>query len=245
MLSVVVTGVSRGLGAALFEQLHGCGARILALGRTFAPAQVAAQLADPSRIVLRATDLSDPRSLPSSDELAAFTAGATEVALIHNGAALAPVGAVGALDPGELVHAVAANLAAPMLLTNALLHSDVHMQTGPAVNPVERDVTVLFVSSLAAHTVVGGAAVYSATKRGAEYFFEVLAAQYAQDPRVRVVNVDPGAVDTDMQALVRTYAAQDVYFPMRDMFVGLHQGGQLVPPATVARRILTDHLGLR
>lgn len=245
MHSVVVTGVSRGIGAALFEQLHSSGARILALGRTFSPAQLAAQEADPARIVLRTTDLGNPASLPTTTDLAAFTDGATEVTLIHNGAALAPVGAVGALDPAEILHAVTANLAAPMLLTNALLGSDLRTQTALTVTPVERDVRVLFISSLAAHTVVGGAAVYSATKRGGEYFFEVLAAQYANDPRVRVVNIDPGAVGTAMQAQVRDYAAQDVYFPMRDIFVGLHQSGQLAPPALVAAQILAEHLPAR
>jgi len=137
------------------------------------------------------------------------------------------------------------NLAAPMVLTNALLSSDVRTQSAASVNRVERDVTVLFISSLAAHTVVGGAAVYSATKRGGEYFFEVLAAQYEDDPRVRVVNVDPGAVDTAMQAQVRDYAARDVYCPMRDVFVSLHQAGQLAAPEAVASRILAEYLQAR
>jgi benzil reductase ((S)-benzoin forming) len=101
---------------------------------------------------------------------------------------------------------------------------------------------VLFISSGAARRTIGGLAVYSATKRGAEQFFEVLAAQYADDPHVRVVNVDPGSVDTDMQAQLRTDARCDVYFPAGGLFVGMHERGELVGSSDAARQILTTHL---
>lgn len=94
-----------------------------------------------------------------------------------------------------------------------------------SIDPVGRPITVVYISSRAAHQPVGGCAVYGATKRGAEFFFDALAAQHAGDPRVRVANVDPGAVDTAMQAQVREAAASDAYFPMGDFFVGLYQGG--------------------
>ena len=232
--SVIITGVSRGLGAALFDEFHATGDRILALGRRFSEAQHAAERGNPQRVRLRPVELAQPGSLPQAAEFASFVHDAPEVVLIHNAAVIAPVAAIGALNPDELQTAIAVNLTAPMLLTNAVVGAGV-LRPGTAL-------TVLFISSGAAHRAIGGWSVYGATKRGGESFFEALAAQYAEDPRVRVVNVNPGVVDTDMQAQLRDFAARDVYFPERDRFVGLHQRGELAPAAHVAREIIANHL---
>jgi NADP-dependent 3-hydroxy acid dehydrogenase YdfG len=68
-------------------------------------------------------------------------------------------------------------------------------------------------------------------------FFEVLEAEVADDPTVRVARVNPGVMDTDMQATVR---AGD--FPERERYAELHRRGQLPDPADVARRIIAGNL---
>jgi NAD(P)-dependent dehydrogenase (short-subunit alcohol dehydrogenase family) len=95
-------------------------------------------------------------------------------------------------------------------------------------------VRILFVSSGAAHRTVRGWAVYSATKRGAETFFDTLA---AEAPDVTVVNVNPGVMDTEMQTVIREAA-----FPERARYVGLYERGELPDPVDVARRIIGAHL---
>jgi benzil reductase ((S)-benzoin forming) len=242
MRSVIITGISRGIGEALFRRLHDAGDRILALGRHFSASQLAAADAEPDRVQLRSADLTVPANVPSPDDLAAFVQDADEVVLIHNAAMIEPVGAIGALSPEEVRNAVTLNLTTPILLTNALLSIDLPKHTKTSIDPVRRPITIVYISSQAAHQVVGGFAVYSATKRGAETFFTTLAAQHADDPRVRVVNVDPGAVDTAMQGQVRAAAASDAYFPMSDFFVELHRNGQLVSAGDVAAQIIATHL---
>jgi benzil reductase ((S)-benzoin forming) len=228
--SVIITGVSRGLGAALFDEFYRGGGRILALGRRFSDAQHRAERVDPQRVRLRPLDLTHPATLPGAAELAAFIHDATEVLLIHNAAVLEPVGAVGGLAADEIATAVAVNLTAPMILTNALLGG-----IG------QRTLTVLFLSSGAARRPVAGWSVYGATKLASESFFEALA---AQEPRIRVVTVNPGVMNTDMQARVREYANQGVYFPERQRFLDLHARGELPDAGTVARRVLAEHLGI-
>ena len=63
---MVITGVSGGLGAALFDEFRMAGDRVLALGRRFTDAQHAAERGDPQRIRLRQTDLSYPNALPTA-----------------------------------------------------------------------------------------------------------------------------------------------------------------------------------
>jgi NAD(P)-dependent dehydrogenase (short-subunit alcohol dehydrogenase family) len=105
--------------------------------------------------------------------------------------------------------------------------------------------TVLFLSSGAAHGVIGGWAVYGATKRGGEAFFEALAEQVRAAGRgapVRVASVNPGVMDTGMQASIRDSAAGSGYFPEADRFLRLHRAGDLADPATVARHLVSAHL---
>src|SRR4051812_26119203 len=70
--SVIITGISRGLGAALFDEFRGAGDRILALGRRFTDAQHAAERQDPQRVRLRQVDLAYPTTLPPAAELSSF-----------------------------------------------------------------------------------------------------------------------------------------------------------------------------
>jgi benzil reductase ((S)-benzoin forming) len=269
---VVLTGVSRGLGAALFEEFDAAGCRILAIGRRFMPAQHEAQRAQPDRVRLRAADLSDLGSLPDAQELAGVVRGATDLVLIHNAAVVEPVGAIGTLAPDEVAATVTVNLTAPIVLTNAVVGAwaaagpgtgvaagpgtGVAAETGPGravgtapgpdasgiATPPPMPLTILYISSGAAHRQIGGLAVYSVTKSAGEAFCAAVAAQHAGEARIRVAVVQPGVVDTGMQTTMREYAHRDVYFPDREHFLALHERGELADPRAVARRIIAEHL---
>jgi NAD(P)-dependent dehydrogenase (short-subunit alcohol dehydrogenase family) len=245
MRSIIITGVSRGLGAALFDEFHAAGDRVLALGRRFSAEQHAAALAEPDRVRLRPADLADPATLPTAAELAEFVAfrGTAEAVLVLNAAVFEPFGPIGALRAAEAADTVAVNLTAPILLTNAFLaghpmppEGEVTADTGTV------PVTVLFVSSSAAHRVSGGRSMYAATKRGAEVFLENLDHERAADPGVRVVIVDPGIMDTGMQAVVRRHAREDGYFPGRERFIERYERGGLPSAIDVAKKIIAEKL---
>jgi benzil reductase ((S)-benzoin forming) len=231
MRSVVLTGISRGLGAALFAELVGRGDRIYGIGRRFTDEQVALATAEPGRIRLYQAELADPTTLPGAEELRDFLSGdgspggPGESVLILNAGVVEPVGPIGQLPEAAVVTAVGVNLTAPMLLANAFVSA--RPLTGAGAR-------VLFVSSGAAHRVMEGWSVYAATKRGGETFFGVLAAEH---PDIYVANINPGVMDTGMQAALRTSE-----FPGRDRFVGLHERGELPDPAGVAREIIDEHL---
>jgi benzil reductase ((S)-benzoin forming) len=225
MRAAVITGVSRGLGAALFGELVAAGDAVLAIGRRFTADQQARAAAEPDRIRLLPADLAEA---PDFSPVTQFVRGAAEGVLIHNAAQVEPIGAVGALPPDQIATAVAVNLTAPMLLTNAFLAA-----RAPAA-------TILFISSGAARRTLPGWSVYATTKRAGETFFAAVA---DQEPQLRVVSVNPGRMDTDMQARVRAAARAGRYFPDGDEFIEAHERGKLPDPAAVARRIVTEHLG--
>jgi benzil reductase ((S)-benzoin forming) len=238
--SVVLTGVSRGLGAAFFDELAGHGDRILGLGRHFTDAQRKLAAAEPDRIRLHEVDLTglicagrrsgrpedpaDPAAVPGADTLRDFLADTAEAVLVHNAGTVEPIAPVGVLPPDAVTAAVAVNLTAPILLTNAFL----------AARPAGATTRVLFISSGAAHRLIEGWSVYSATKRGAEMFFDAVA---VEQPDAYVVSVNPGVMDTGMQATLRSSE-----FPERDRYVDLYERGRLPSPVTVARRVIAEHL---
>lgn len=225
MRTVVITGVSRGLGAAFFARLAGRpDERIFAIGRHFTPDQRARAAAEPARITLYEADLADPATLPDAATLWDALSGSAENVLIHNAGTVEPVGPVGMLPPAAVTSAVAVNLTAVMVLTGAFV----------AALPDGTDTRILYISSGAAHRVIESWAVYSATKRGAEMFLNAVAVQL---PDAYVVNVNPGVMDTDMQAVLRR-----TDFPDHDRYAGLHERGELPDPATVADRIIAAHL---
>lgn len=228
MRYVVITGVSRGLGEALLNQLEtDPDTTVLALGRGFTDQQ---RIAAGPRLVLRHCDLAEPSTLPHASELGELIADADEVVLIHNAAVVGPIGPIGDLPADELAGAVAVNLTAPVLLTNSLL---------AAVPATVGRVLVMFVSSGAAHRIIDGWSAYSATKRGAEEFFMHLAKQHEDDPRIRVEIVNPGVMDTGMQETIRGAS-----FDGRQRFLDLYENDELPDPAAVAARLIEDHLHL-
>jgi benzil reductase ((S)-benzoin forming) len=231
MRAVVITGVSRGLGAALFEVSAARGDRVLAVGRHFSEDQQRLRDERPTDITLFSTDLADAHWLPDHDVLRQWLRDADEAVLINNAAVVEPIGAVGRLGTEGITNHIAVNLTAPIVLTNTFLRAA----------PREAKVRLLFISSGAAHRIIDGWSLYCTTKAGAETFFDAVASQVKGDPRITVANVDPGQMDTGMQENIRRAAASGAYFPGQQHWIDAPAEGRLADPLTVAERILKEH----
>ena len=88
-------------------------------------------------------------------------------------------------------------------------------------------------TSGAAHQAMIGWGPYCASKAAASMLLDVLA---LENPDVRVIKVDPGVIDTGMQAAIRN--GPDV--PTRDYFRGLSAEGKLRTPEEAAARVLRE-----
>jgi benzil reductase ((S)-benzoin forming) len=222
--SIIITGVSRGLGAALFDLLAGDPSnRVLALGRHFTAEQEAAAAAEPDRIRLHTVDLSAvPLELGAQMDVSIRDT--AHAVIIVNAGTVEPVGAVGSVRPADIARSVAVNLTAAMLATEAFV----------AALPAGTRGTVLYISSGAAARPIEGWAAYCAAKAGGEMYFRVLA---AERPDLTVVSVNPGRMDTAMQAVLR-----EASFPDKRSFIDAHERGELAAPADVAARIVSEHV---
>ena len=190
--AALVTGGSRGLGAALGQRLAGAGARVVLVARQ--PAELAAVVAG---IRARggeahpiAADVADKEAIHAIAGQAAALVGPIDL-LINNASTLGPVPLRLLLDTDceDLERALAVNLVGPFRLTKAVAGSMVLRGRGVIVN----------VTSDAAVEPYQRWGAYGASKAALEQLGRVWAAELA-GTGVRVLTVDPGEMNTRMHA---------------------------------------------
>ncbi len=181
--TALVTGASRGLGAALAEALNRRGWRLVVDGRD--PDRLAAGVAAlprPDLVTAVAGDVADPAHRAA---LAAAVPGRLDL-LVNNASELGPtpLPRLADLPPTALERVLAVNTVAPLALVQAVL---------PALERARG--VVLDVSSDAAVEAYEGWGGYGASKAALDRLSAVLAVEH---PGLRVYAVDPGDMATDM-----------------------------------------------
>lgn len=227
----IVTGSSRGLGAALAAQLLQPGHQVLGIARRRNPGLQAQADAAGLPLTQWTADLADPQ--PVAEQLAAWLGGfdAATVAsatLINNAGVVGLPSALGQVPLATLTLAMRAGLEAPLLLTGAFL-------AATAGWPGTR--RVLNISSGLGRRAMAGSAAYCAAKAGMDHFSRAVALEEAARPNgARIVSMAPGIIDTDMQAELR--GADAAGFPEQARFAALHAQGQLASATDCARTLL-------
>jgi spore coat polysaccharide biosynthesis protein SpsF len=214
----VISGTSAGLGEALCSRLLALGHIVVCIGRRFTAAQRASD-----RAILITCDLS------SSDELNGLSldrelAGFDRVTFFSNAGVVEPIGLAGQVPPSALAIALHVNALAPAAIAVAIIRA-----------AGEAQLTFVNISSGAAHRPIAGWSAYCAGKAAARAWFDCVAMEY---PGIRVIERDPGVMDTGMQAAIRSHGAAK--FPRRDEFVRLKDDNRLNDPGAVAAAILTE-----
>lgn len=227
----ILTGSSRGMGAAIAEQLLQPGHAVLGIARQVHPGLADLAAARGATAWQWTRDLGHPG--PVADELADWLATIApdtfaEVTLINNAALLGHIGPVDEDDPTSIVNALRVGLEAPLLLSAAFVRAT-------AAWPGRR--RILNISSGLGRRAMAGSAVYCAVKAGLDHLSRAMALDEASRPNgVRVVSLAPGVIDTDMQVQLRS--ADERGFPDKARFVALKSERQLSTPADAARRVI-------
>ena len=219
----VLTGYTKGLGAALARELLGLGIPVLALARSTSP-ELAARF--PDLLTPIEIDLANNQALADwlrTDALRAYLDDCSTVLLINNAGTVQPVGALHQQAPLDVAASVALNVGAPLMLAATVV----------ALTPGKQR-RVLHISSGAGSSAYPGWSVYCAAKAALDH--HARAVKLDTEKGVRICSLAPGVIDTDMQAQIR--ATPEEYFPMRQRFVELERDGNLVSPADCAARIV-------
>lgn len=231
MMKAIVTGHSRGLGAAIARNLMARGIPVLGIARKSHTALAAAYAPLLTEVTL---DLSDADALGhwlAGDALNAFFANAHRALLVNNAGVVLPVAPPGVQGAAAIARAVSLNVAAPLMLADAVVAASSHLA----------DRRILHISSGAARSAYAGWSVYCATKAALDHHARAVTEDAI--PGVRISAVAPGVVDTDMQGELR--ASDPANFPALPRFEALKREGQLVSPEDCAERLIAHTLSDR
>lgn len=219
MKLAVISGGSRGLGAELCRQYADAGFELLEFSRR-AP-----------HVFSVACDFSEPLAAARvvAERLAPLAARAdlTELVVLSNAAMLDPIGPVSRKAPAAVQANLNANLVSAILFMGEAIRA---FQAHPARK------TLVSLSSGAALKGRAGWSLYCAAKAGLDNFIRAVALeQEAEAAPFRTLSIDPGVMDTDMQAEIRASSAED--FPSVARFHDLLRDGELRTPQSIAAAI--------
>ena len=182
----LITGASRGLGAALAHELAARAYRLVLVARSGEELQALAQTLQSAHgvsVTALSADLTDPAAVQRCAAEAMRRLGSVDV-LINN-AGSGSYKPLGQWTPREIADCTALNLTAPMLLAHALV---------PAMMARRRGIVVNIASDLA-RRYLANMAPYVATKFGLLGFSGSLLREVKQHG-VKVTCVLPGIIDT-------------------------------------------------
>lgn len=222
MKNVIVTGVSRGLGKCFFELLAVKNINLIAIGRNFTKEQKLTEktLISHDFCVMDASYLQQLKYALEDDE----------VIFINNAGTVDPIGSIGKLDTETFFKAMSVNCTGPVELINFLVDF---------CKTHKRRLTIINISTGAAKRPIVGWAGYCTTKAAMRMFLDVLAEQEKDSGTIRIIQVDPGVMDTDMQERIRK--APVIEFPCVNDFIGYKENGRLRKTSDVAKEILEKH----
>jgi NAD(P)-dependent dehydrogenase (short-subunit alcohol dehydrogenase family) len=225
----VVTGVSRGLGAAIAMQALAPERHVIGFSRTGNTAlrtEAAKRGAIYDDVHLSLSDLSAAERRFKA-LLASLPAQLSRAVMVNNAGVVEPIGVRQIMPADELARALNVNVGAVLLLSACFIACTQHAERRQVLN----------ISSGAARRPIAGWSTYCCTKAAIDMHARCVNLEHAGEPNpVRAVSLAPGVIDTDMQANIRT--AQESNFPDVERFRALKAEGKLVAADVAAARII-------
>src|SRR5215207_230101 len=189
----IVTGGSRGIGAAAGAALADAGAAVVLVARNGSAASRVADaiVAQGGRAAGNACDVADYASVEAAVAETERRFGPPDI-LVNNAGVIEPIGPLAQSDPAAWRRNIDINLVGAYHALRAVLPYMLDRGGGAIVN----------LSSGAAHRPLEGWSAYCAAKAGLAMLTEAAARETAGSG-IRVFGLSPGVIDTDMQGTIR------------------------------------------
>lgn len=216
--TAIVTGASRGIGAAAARHLAKEGASVLLCARSTAQVEAIAAgiMADGGRAIALPADVADPAAMQAVIDRAVDETGRLDI-LVNNAGVIEPIAHLADSDPAEWGRVVDINLKG--VYHGLRFAIPAMLATGGG--------TIINISSGAATGALEGWSHYCATKAGVLSLTKVADLEY-RDRGIRVVGLSPGTVATEMQVQIKASGIT----PVSQLDPSAH-----IPPDWVARAI--------
>jgi NAD(P)-dependent dehydrogenase (short-subunit alcohol dehydrogenase family) len=223
--TMIVTGASRGIGAAIARDAASAGVSLVLNARSGdALDDMADSLdLDSARIATVAGDVGKDEVCERIVSAAMERFGRIHV-VVNNAGILDPIGALDTVPAEDWVRNLVVNVAGPALLSRRAVPF-LRESRGRIIN----------ISSGAAVKAVRGWSAYCTSKAALNHFTRALAAEY---PEITAVAISPGMTATDMQLRIRQLGHGSMPRDEYRRFVDAHRRGELRSPEAVARAVV-------
>lgn len=189
--TALITGASRGIGAAAARAFADAGANVALLARSTSEiAELAGEIGDAAIAI--PCDVSRYAEMHAAVGKTFETFGAVDI-LVNNAGVISPIGPLHETDPDAWGKAIDINLKGVMHGIHAVMPAMVAKGGGTIIN----------ISSGAAHNPVEGWTAYCSSKAGV-YMLTRAVDNEMRDKGVRVLGLSPGTVATQMQREIKS-----------------------------------------
>lgn len=203
----VVTGGSRGIGAAIAQRLLDGGATVVTTART-------ATEETPAATTFLEGDISTLAGVQAFAAAALDELGGVDIVVNNAGAARAHLGGISAIPDEEWLDALDLNYLSAVRVNNALL---------PALHEAGAGGAIVNISTVAALAPTAPLAHYSAAKAALNAYGKALAAELAP-AGIRVTTIVPGNVVSPGGDAIRRHLADAMGISLADIAAGVPLG---------------------
>jgi len=224
----IITGTSKGIGEKLAQLLLEEGYSVYGISRGASPL-----LSNYAKYNHFHFDLGNVLEIEGlmSDIAGRINSSSTRtemICLVNNAAMLEPLKPIDQCSPEEINKNLQVSLIAPTVLTACFIRQ---------FNDVSARRKIINISSGSGTYPAPGMSVYCTAKAGMNMFTRCVGEeQRKREHPVEIIAVDPGMVDTEMQAVAREKSEEQ--YEMANFFKQAHQSGQLQSTENLGKYLL-------
>ncbi|WP_019635458.1 SDR family NAD(P)-dependent oxidoreductase [Paenibacillus fonticola] len=222
----IITGTSKGIGEELAGMLLDLGHQVIGIARG-----TSERLRGYGNYTHRSFDISNIMRVDALLKEIVHEVNIVDseiFCLINNAAMLEPLKPIERCTAQEIQQHLQVSLAAPMVATSSFIRHTEHFD-------IKRK--IINITSGSGTYPAPGMSAYCTAKAGINMFTQCVGAEQASQPRpVEIIAVDPGMVETQLQAAARGKDEQD--FGMAKYFRQAYESGQVQPAEELGRYLL-------
>ncbi|MGF7079857.1 SDR family NAD(P)-dependent oxidoreductase [Mucilaginibacter sp. UYCu711] len=212
----IITGANKGLGAALANlALSQEDTLVISISRKANKEQ-----RSPKFYHLH-TDFEEQQLIEQLGALKKILSITDHIVFISNVGTILPIAKIGKFEENDVLTQIKVNVTSPVLIANFIVKEF-------ALNILD----FVNISSGAANQAIANWSLYCSSKAFVKMFFNTLK---LENGNIRVFNIDPGVLDTQMQATIRNSD-----FPENKNFAKLKDDNLLKSPQDAARDIFNN-----
>lgn len=226
MTIFIISGVSRGLGYALLENiLLQLNKNYIVIGLSRKKPELQGRFAHNWEWIK--TDFKYPEKVLEGLDSVLQKYNPTKICFISNAGDINPIAKIGTIENHQMTDSLYVNVLAPSFCITYLINNYPYLEKLLLIN----------ISSGAVDKSIYGWSLYSSAKAYMKKYFDVLAAEQMNESNSRIIvkQIDPGAMDTDMQKDIRN---ADILSEQLYRLKGLYENNSLKKPKDVAEEIL-------